>query len=82
MTQDGDGQRHDRTALILYGSETGNSQDVAEELGRVAERLHFMTRVCEMDAVELVCQSRLKDLRCGVLICDRSFYYSLPLLSL
>ena len=48
-------QRHDRNALILYGSETGNSQDVAEELGRVAERLHFVTRVCEMDLVEIVC---------------------------
>ncbi|KAF4638070.1 hypothetical protein G7Y89_g30 [Cudoniella acicularis] len=47
------GQRHDRSALILYGSETGNSQDVAEELGRTAERLHFVTRVSEMDLVEI-----------------------------
>lgn len=49
------GQRHDRSALILYGSETGNSQDAAEELGRVAERLHFVTRVSEMDLAEIVC---------------------------
>ncbi|PQE06217.1 hypothetical protein CJF30_00005198 [Rutstroemia sp. NJR-2017a BBW] len=49
MSASPNGQRHDRTVLILYGSETGNSQDLAEELGRVAERLHFMTRVCEMD---------------------------------
>lgn len=55
MTEDVQGQRHDRTALILYGSETGNSQDVADELGRMAERLHFVTRVSEMDAVEIVC---------------------------
>lgn len=48
------GQRHDRNALILYGSETGNSQDVAEELGRMAERLRFLTRVSEMDLVEIV----------------------------
>ncbi|KAH6677583.1 hypothetical protein B0J14DRAFT_615726 [Halenospora varia] len=47
------GQRHERSALILYGSETGNSQDVAEELGRMAERLHFVTRVSEMDLVEI-----------------------------
>ncbi|TGO29521.1 hypothetical protein BPAE_0014g00720 [Botrytis paeoniae] len=47
------GQRHDRSALILYGTETGNSQDVAEELGRITERLHFMTRVCEMDEVDV-----------------------------
>jgi len=49
-----EGQRHDRTALILYGSETGNSEDVAECLGRVAERLHFSTRVSEMDQIEIV----------------------------
>ena len=48
------GQRHDRNALILYGSETGNSQDAAEALGRIAERLHFVTRVSEMDLVEIV----------------------------
>ena len=48
------GQRHDRSALILYGSETGNSQDAAEELGRIAERLHFATRVTEMDDVDIV----------------------------
>jgi sulfite reductase alpha subunit-like flavoprotein len=49
------GQKHDRTALVLYGSETGNSQDVAEELGRLAQRLHFVTRVYEMDQVDIVC---------------------------
>lgn len=54
MVEDTEGQRHDRTALILYGSETGNSQDVAEELGRVAERLHFVTRVSEMDLIAIV----------------------------
>jgi sulfite reductase alpha subunit-like flavoprotein len=58
MTEYGKGQQHDRTALILYGSETGNSQDVADELGRMAERLHFMTRVSEMDAVEIVCPAQ------------------------
>jgi sulfite reductase alpha subunit-like flavoprotein len=58
MTEHGRGQRHDRTALILYGSESGNSQEVAEDLGRVTERLHFVTRVSEMDAVEIVCPLR------------------------
>jgi sulfite reductase alpha subunit-like flavoprotein len=48
-------QRHDRKILILYGSETGNSQDVAEQLGRIAERLRFINTVCEMDQVEIVC---------------------------
>lgn len=54
MPDNTSGQRHDRTALVLYGSETGNSQDVAEELGRDLERLHFTTSVCEMDDVEIV----------------------------
>ena len=38
-----------RTVAILYGTETGNSQDLAEELGSVAERLHFTTIVSEMN---------------------------------
>ncbi|KAH6895279.1 hypothetical protein B0T10DRAFT_477539 [Thelonectria olida] len=44
---------HDRTVLILYGSETGNAQDMAEELGRVCQRLHFGSHVNELDAVDL-----------------------------
>lgn len=49
-----DGQRHDRTALILYGSETGNAQDVADELGRLTERLRFTTQVSALDDVDPV----------------------------
>lgn len=44
----------DRSVLVLYGSETGNAQDLAEELGRSCQRLHFRTDVEELDAVELV----------------------------
>lgn len=43
-----------RSILVLYGSETGNSQDIAEELGRMLKRLHFKTVLDEMDAVKLV----------------------------
>ena len=43
-----------RSALVLYGSETGNAQDLAEELGRITARLRFDTRVAELDAVQLV----------------------------
>lgn len=43
-----------RSALIVYGSETGNAQEVAEELGRIAERLHFVTHVKECNDVEAV----------------------------
>ncbi|KAH6150254.1 NADPH-dependent diflavin oxidoreductase 1 [Parastagonospora nodorum] len=42
-----------RRALVVYGSETGNAQDVAEELGRLAVRLRFDTEVAELDAVTL-----------------------------
>ncbi|KAI9795232.1 MAG: NAPDH-dependent diflavin reductase [Piccolia ochrophora] len=47
------GQQHDRTASILYGSETGTAQDAAEELGRITERLHFVTRIVELDACNI-----------------------------
>ncbi|KAK7181044.1 hypothetical protein DPSP01_003606 [Paraphaeosphaeria sporulosa] len=42
-----------RRALVVYGSETGTAQDVAEELGRIAERLRFDTEVVELDAISL-----------------------------
>ncbi|KAJ4298184.1 NAPDH-dependent diflavin reductase [Kalmusia sp. IMI 367209] len=42
-----------RRALVVYGSETGNAQDVAEELGRIAERLRFDTQVAELNAISL-----------------------------
>jgi hypothetical protein len=45
-----------RRALVVYGSETGNAQDVAEEMGRLAVRLRFDTEVAELDAITLVCE--------------------------
>lgn len=47
-----------RTCLVLYGSETGNAQDIAEEVGKMFQRLHFESNVEEMNAVDLV-SSRL-----------------------
>lgn len=44
----------ERSALILYGSETGNAFDYAQELGQMTERLHFWTHVSDLDAVEPV----------------------------
>lgn len=44
-----------RSALVLYGSETGNAQDVAEEIARLTERLRFETTVIDLDSIELVC---------------------------
>ncbi|KAI9719653.1 MAG: hypothetical protein M1812_003424 [Candelaria pacifica] len=53
MSADSISHESSRTALILYGSETGNAQDVAEELGRLLERLHFLTRVTDMNSVDV-----------------------------
>ncbi|KAI9374946.1 hypothetical protein BJX61DRAFT_532026 [Aspergillus egyptiacus] len=41
-----------RSALVIYGTETGNAQDVAEEIGALAERLHFTTQVSELNHVK------------------------------
>ncbi|RCI08420.1 hypothetical protein L249_8972 [Ophiocordyceps polyrhachis-furcata BCC 54312] len=43
----------DRSILVLYGSETGNAQDLAEEMGRLCQRLRFQSLVQELDAVDL-----------------------------
>jgi sulfite reductase alpha subunit-like flavoprotein len=45
-----------RQALVLYGSETGNAQEAAEDMGRMLQRLHFDTPVLCLDAVEPVIQ--------------------------
>ena len=45
----------DRSALVLYGSETGNAHDIADELGRMLERLRFSTYVTHLDAADPVC---------------------------
>lgn len=49
-----------RTILVLYGSETGNAQDMAEELGKICQRLHFNSTVEEMDGVSLVRATALR----------------------
>ena len=44
----------ERQLLILYGSQTGTAQDVAERIGREAKRRHFGTRVMSLDAYNVV----------------------------
>lgn len=34
-----------RPLLVLYGTQTGCAQEVAERIGREAKRRHFKTRV-------------------------------------
>ena len=43
-----------RSLLILYGTETGHSQEIAEELADMAIRLRYEISLEEMDGVELV----------------------------
>lgn len=43
-----------RSMVILYGTETGSSEEIARELGEMAERLHFKTVVDEMNSFSLV----------------------------
>lgn len=44
----------DRSISILYGSETGTTEDHAQELARLLERLRFGVQVQEMDNLDLV----------------------------
>lgn len=43
-----------RTMAVLYGSESGSAEDIAVEVGNMAERLHFQTSVDEMNSFKLV----------------------------
>lgn len=54
-----------RSALVLYGTETGTSQDFAEEIGRCLERLHFYTDVAGLEAVSY---SQLSQYSCTVFV--------------
>jgi sulfite reductase alpha subunit-like flavoprotein len=56
--QDGAGPdpaaKPDRTMLVLYGSETGNSQEIAEDIDRIAQKLRFKSTLAEMNSVQPV----------------------------
>ncbi|KAK3390998.1 hypothetical protein B0H63DRAFT_557869 [Podospora didyma] len=42
-----------RSIAVLYGSESGNAEDMALEIGEIAQRLHFQVTVDEMDGFKL-----------------------------
>ena len=44
----------DRKLLILYGSQTGTAQDVAEKIYREAKRRHFSATVIALDSYNIV----------------------------
>ena len=43
-----------RELLILYGSQTGTAEEIAERIGREGKRRHFLCRICAMDDFDLV----------------------------
>ena len=43
----------ERSLVVLYGSQTGTAEEVAERVGREGERLHFSTLVSSMDTFSL-----------------------------
>lgn len=43
-----------RSLLVLYGTETGHSKEIAEEIVEAAERLRFRTSIEQMNDVSLV----------------------------
>jgi sulfite reductase alpha subunit-like flavoprotein len=46
-------ERENRKIIIMFGSETGNSEDIATELADMTQRLHFHTEVNAMDNYKL-----------------------------
>ncbi len=44
----------DRSLLILYGSQTGTAQEVAETIARQAKNRHFKIQCCSMDDYDRV----------------------------
>lgn len=54
-----------RRLLILFGSQTGTAQDVAEKLSREAKRRHFVTRVTALDSYNIVSSRRMFEYFCA-----------------
>lgn len=46
-----------RSALVAYATETGNAYDYAEELQRTLQRIHFETRLSQLDGVDTASRS-------------------------
>ena len=50
----------ERCLVVLYGSETGTAEDVAERVGREAKRRHFAAKVMPLDSYNVVSSERHK----------------------
>ena len=49
-----DEEEEAREISILYATETGNAQDVAERLARLCRRLHFEVQLASLDEYQAV----------------------------
>lgn len=47
-------EEDERSVHIVYGSQTGTAQEVAESVSRDAIRRHFRTELCAMDEFDVV----------------------------
>ena len=54
-------QLEERSILILYATETGNSQDCADRIARECRRIAFRCRVVSVDEYDLVSASMPPD---------------------
>lgn len=71
----------DRSALVAYGSETGNACEYAQELGQLVQRLRFSADIVPLDSVvDAVCVQSFKDeCRTDVYTIERAFQiYTVP----
>ncbi|VDI75242.1 Hypothetical predicted protein [Mytilus galloprovincialis] len=59
----------DRKLLILYGSQTGTAQDVADKVYREAKRRHFSARVTALDSYDI---SNLIQEKLVIFVCSTS----------
>ena len=48
----------ERRIVILYGSQTGTAQDVAERIERDAVRRHLLVSTKSLDQYDIVCVAR------------------------
>jgi len=49
---------HERRIVVLYGSQTGTAQEVAERIERDAVRRHLLVTIKPLDEYDIVCVAR------------------------
>jgi len=59
----------ERRILVLYGSQTGTAQDVAERIERDAVRRHLLANVKSLDQYDIVCVASMLSV-CHIVLVD------------